>query len=29
VGRLVPSHLPTDYNGGLLGDCSKLLRFGI
>ena len=27
VGRTVPSHLLTDYNGGPLGDCSKLLRF--
>ena len=23
----VPSHLLTDYSDGLLGDCSKLLRF--
>jgi hypothetical protein len=27
VSRVVPSYLPRDYNGGLLGDCSKLLRF--
>jgi len=27
VGRIVPSHLLTEYNGGLLGDCSQLLRF--
>jgi len=27
VGRLVPSYLLTDYSGGLLGDCSQLLRF--
>jgi hypothetical protein len=27
VGRVVPSYLPRDYNGGLLSDCSKLLRF--
>jgi hypothetical protein len=26
VGRMVPSHLRTDYNGGLIGDCSELLR---
>jgi hypothetical protein len=26
-GRIVPSYLLTDYSGGLLGDCSKLLRF--
>jgi hypothetical protein len=24
---MVPSYLLRDYNGGLLGDCSKLLRF--
>jgi hypothetical protein len=24
--RIVPSHLLADYDGGLLGDCSKLLR---
>jgi hypothetical protein len=27
VGRIVPSYLLRNYNGGLLGDCSKLLRF--
>ena len=27
VGRIVPSYLLTDYSGGRLGDCSKLLRF--
>ena len=27
VGRIVPSHLLTYYNGDLLGDCSKWLRF--
>jgi hypothetical protein len=26
-GRIVPSYLPTDYNGDPLGDCSKLLSF--
>jgi hypothetical protein len=28
VGRIVPSHLLRNYTGGLLGDCSKLLRSG-
>jgi hypothetical protein len=27
LGRIVPSYLLRNYNGGLLGDCSKLLRF--
>jgi hypothetical protein len=27
MGRIVPSHLAINYNGGILGDCSKLLRF--
>jgi hypothetical protein len=27
VGRIVPSCLLRNYNGGLLGDCSELLRF--
>jgi hypothetical protein len=27
MGRIVPSNLLIDYNGSLLGDCSKLLRF--
>jgi hypothetical protein len=27
VGRIVPSYLLTDYNGGILGNCSQLLSF--